>query len=54
MTRVDCLIECDEDGVLLEWKVQEDDEVDVGQALAVLQLAESPEFSGNGEENQKL
>lgn len=36
-------IECDEDGVLLEWKVQEDDEVDVGQALAVLQLAESPE-----------
>lgn len=32
-------IECDEDGVLLDWKIAEDDEVKVGQELVVLQLA---------------
>lgn len=32
-------IECDEDGVLLEWKIAEEDEVKVGQDLAVLTLA---------------
>lgn len=31
-------IECDEDGILEEWKIAEDDEVKVGQALAVLRL----------------
>jgi len=31
-------IECDEDGILEEWKISEDDEVKVGQDLAVLQL----------------
>lgn len=32
-------IECDEDGILLEWKISEDDEVKVGQEIAVLTLA---------------
>ena len=32
-------IECDEDGVMGEWKVAEDEEVSVGQELAVLQLS---------------
>ncbi|MEN8662788.1 MAG: thiamine pyrophosphate-dependent enzyme [Lentimonas sp.] len=31
-------IECDEDGILEEWKIAEDDEVSVGQDLAVLRL----------------
>ncbi|MEM8867159.1 MAG: thiamine pyrophosphate-dependent enzyme [Verrucomicrobiota bacterium] len=35
-------IECDEDGILESWSIKEDDEVEVGQALAVLQLAQSP------------
>lgn len=33
-------IECDEDGILEEWKVAEDDEVGVGQDLAVLRYTE--------------
>lgn len=33
-------IECDVDGELIEWKISEDDEVKVGQELAVLQLTE--------------
>jgi len=32
-------IECDEDGVIAEWKISEGDEVSVGQELAVLKLA---------------
>ncbi len=32
-------IECDEDGILEEWKIAEDDEVSVGQDLAVLRLS---------------
>ncbi|MFT4901496.1 MAG: 2-oxoisovalerate dehydrogenase E1 component [Lentimonas sp.] len=32
-------IECDEDGVLEEWLIAEDDEVKVGQPLAVLRLS---------------
>jgi len=35
-------IECDEDGILEEWKIAEDDEVSVGQDLAVLRLTGSP------------
>ncbi|MDP4611994.1 MAG: thiamine pyrophosphate-dependent enzyme [Opitutales bacterium] len=31
-------IECDEDGILEEWKISEDDEVSVGQDLVVLKL----------------
>ncbi|HAV14267.1 MAG TPA: hypothetical protein DCX06_12355 [Opitutae bacterium] len=33
-------IECDEDGILEEWKISEDDEVSVGQDLVVLRLSE--------------
>ncbi len=32
-------IECDEDGLLVEWKVAENDEVKVGQDLAVLKVS---------------
>lgn len=34
-------IECDADGVLGEWQISEDDEVQVGQALVLLKTAES-------------
>ncbi|MEM1222880.1 MAG: thiamine pyrophosphate-dependent enzyme [Verrucomicrobiota bacterium] len=34
-------IECDEDGVLESWSIKEDDEVEVGQELAVLKMKKS-------------
>jgi 2-oxoisovalerate dehydrogenase E1 component len=35
-------IECDEDGILEEWKISQDDEVIVGQDLAVLRMVGQP------------
>lgn len=35
-------IECDEDGILEEWKISQDDEVSVGQDLVVLRMAAQP------------
>lgn len=47
-------IECDEDGVLMEWKVADDEEVKVGQALAVLKLDRPPVEAVSNRQTQPM